>query len=92
MGAICNDYADQKVTLEVSLSNLLEDPNAERLTRLMREDISDSNIEVIYRQLAGFLLKLFNLSFDRISCLPSPKAEAQNPTLTRQLTLRIASS
>lgn len=37
----------------VSLSNLLEDPNAERPTRLMREGISDSDIEVIYRQLAN---------------------------------------
>jgi hypothetical protein len=50
----------------VSLSDLLEDPNAERPTRLMREDISDSDIEVIYRQLANFLLQLFKLDFDRI--------------------------
>ena len=33
----------------ISISNLLKDPNAERLTRLIREDISDSDIKVIYR-------------------------------------------
>jgi hypothetical protein len=40
----------------ISVSNLLKDPNAERPTRLMKEDISNSNIKVIYRQLANFLL------------------------------------
>ena len=68
----------------VSLSDLLEDPNAERPTRLMMEDISDSDIEVIYR----FLLQLFKLDFDRIGSLPSPRAEAQSPTPTRPLTFK----
>lgn len=72
----------------VSLSDLLEDPNAERPTRLMREDISDSDIVVIYRQLANFLLQLFKLNFDRIGSLPSPRAEAQSPTPTRPLTFK----
>jgi hypothetical protein len=74
----------------VSLSDLLEDPNAECPTRLMREDISDSDIEVIYRQLANFLLQLFKLDFDRIGSLPSPRAEAQSPTPTptRPLTFK----
>jgi hypothetical protein len=60
----------------ISVSDLLKDPNAERPTRLMREDISDSDIEVIYRQLANFLLQLFKLDFDRIGSLPSLTAEA----------------
>jgi len=72
----------------VSVSDLLKDPNAERPTRLMRENISDSDIEVIYRQLANFLLQLFELDFDRIGSLPSPTAEAQSPTLTRTLTFK----
>jgi hypothetical protein len=72
----------------VSLSDLLEDPNAERPTRLMREDISDSDIEVIYRQLANFLLQLFKLDFDRIGSLQSPRAEAQSPTPTHPLTFK----
>ena len=33
----------------VSLSDLLEDPNAKRPIRLIKEDISDSDIKVIYR-------------------------------------------
>jgi aminoglycoside phosphotransferase (APT) family kinase protein len=72
----------------VSLSDLLQDPNAERPTRLMREDISDSDIEVIYRQLANFLLQLFKLDFDRIGSLPSLKAGDQSPTPLRPLTFK----
>lgn len=64
----------------VSLSDLLKDPNAERPTRLMREDISDSNIEVIYRQLANYFLQLFKLDFDQIGSLPSPNDKVQNLT------------
>jgi hypothetical protein len=33
----------------VSASDVLKDPNAERPTRLIREDISDNDIEIIYR-------------------------------------------
>lgn len=72
----------------ISLSDLLQDPNAERPTRVMREDISDSDIEVIYRQMANFLLQLFKLDFDRIGNLPSPQVEAENPTPPRPLTLK----
>ncbi|KAG4422128.1 hypothetical protein IFR04_004755 [Cadophora malorum] len=39
----------------VSASDVLKDPNAERPTRLIREDISDSDIEVIYRQAHSIL-------------------------------------
>ena len=72
----------------VSLSDLLQDPKAERPSRVMREDISDSDIEVIYRQLANFLLQLFKLDFDRIGSLPSPQAEAENTTPPRPLTFK----
>ncbi|ESZ95861.1 phosphotransferase enzyme family protein [Sclerotinia borealis F-4128] len=70
----------------ISLSELLQDPNAE-LTRLMKEDISDSDIEIIYRQMANYLLQLFQLDFDQIGSLPSPKPGAA-PTLTRPLTFK----
>ena len=73
---------------DISVSDLLKDPNAERLTRLVREDIGDSDIEVIYRQLANFLLQLFELDFDQIGSLPSLKAKAQSYTLTRPLTFK----
>ncbi|XHG01533.1 hypothetical protein AWENTII_004911 [Aspergillus wentii] len=72
----------------VSLSDLLQDPNSKRPSRVVREDISDSDIEVIYRQLANFLLQLFKLDFDRIGSLVSPQAEAQSPELPRPLTFK----
>jgi len=71
---------------DVSLGDLLRDPNAERPSRVTREDISESDIEVIYRQMANFLLQLFELDFDRIGSLPSPHTEAQSPTPPRPLT------
>jgi len=73
----------------VSLSEILKDPNAEPPTRLMRGDISDSDIEFIYRQLANFLLQLFQLDFDRIGSLPSPEAEAPSPLSIRPLTFKV---
>ncbi|KAI2699397.1 hypothetical protein CBS147332_8283 [Penicillium roqueforti] len=63
----------------VSLSDLLRDPNAERPTRFMREDISDNDIEVIYRQMAKFLLQLFKLDFEQIGSLPNPKSQGTTP-------------
>lgn len=72
----------------VSLSDLLKNPNAERPTRLMREDISDNDIENIYRQLANYLLQLFKLDFDRICSLPWPGVEAQSDTPARPLTFK----
>ncbi|KAF2753264.1 hypothetical protein EJ05DRAFT_495010 [Pseudovirgaria hyperparasitica] len=63
VGIVYNDYANEKVTKKVTALNLiynktkvpvLRNPNAERPTRLIRENISDSNIE------------LFELDFDRI--------------------------
>ncbi|KAK2741550.1 hypothetical protein FQN55_008305 [Onygenales sp. PD_40] len=72
----------------VSLSDLLQDPNAESPSRVMREDMSDNDIEVIYRQMANFMLQLFNLHFDHIGSLPWPKDEAQHPTLPRPLTFK----
>lgn len=72
----------------VSLSDLLQDPNAERPGRVVREDISDYDLEVIYRQMANFLLQLFKLNFDRIGSLPLPQTEAKSPTPLRPLTFK----
>lgn len=56
----------------------------------MREDISDFNMEKIYRQLASFLLQLFKLDFDRIGSLPSPYPETQgSSTLARPITFKV---
>ncbi|KAL4914481.1 phosphotransferase enzyme family protein [Aspergillus aurantiobrunneus] len=72
----------------VSLNDLLQDPNAERPSRVMREDISDSDVDYIYRQLANFLLQLFKLEFDQISSLAMPEADAHSPTPPRPLTFK----
>lgn len=70
----------------VSLNELLKDPNADRLTRFMREDIDDDHVEYVYRQCANFMLQLFKLEFDRIGSLPSPRAEAEKSMPIRPLT------
>ncbi|OQE06526.1 hypothetical protein PENVUL_c017G05713 [Penicillium vulpinum] len=72
----------------VSLSSLLQKPNAEQPSRVIRDDISDSDIEVIYTQLANFLLQLFDLDFDQIGSIPSPEAETQSPTPPRPLAFK----
>ncbi|GAA85252.1 phosphotransferase enzyme family protein [Aspergillus luchuensis IFO 4308] len=74
----------------VSLSDLLQDHSAERPSRLMREDISDHDVEIIYRQMAGFLLQLFRLDFEQIGSLPPPPlTEAHRFTsLPRPLTFK----
>lgn len=77
------DYIDG-----VSLSETLRGSNTERPSRVMREDISDSDIECICRQLANFLLQLFRLHFDHIGSLPSPRTKAQSPTTPQPLTYK----
>lgn len=72
----------------VSLGTIIKDPNANPPSRVMREDISDSDIEVIYRQMANYLLQLFKLDFDRIGSLPSPETGSSNPTPPRPLTFK----
>ncbi|PGH15784.1 hypothetical protein AJ79_02164 [Helicocarpus griseus UAMH5409] len=72
----------------VSLSKILEDPNAENPSRVMREDMSDYDIDLIYRPMANFMLQLFDLDFDQIGSLPWPEDKAQHPTLSRPLTFK----
>ncbi|CAG7922453.1 unnamed protein product [Penicillium olsonii] len=72
----------------VGLSSLLQDPKAENSSRVVREDISDSDIEIIYRQLANFLLQILKLDFDQIGSLPSPQTECPRPTPPRPLTFK----
>ncbi|KAG4440783.1 hypothetical protein IFR05_003711 [Cadophora sp. M221] len=56
-----------------SVNHLLKDLNAAVDTRLIRENISDNDIEFLFRQIYCFQLQLFELDFDRISSLPTPK-------------------
>ncbi|PWY80150.1 phosphotransferase enzyme family protein [Aspergillus eucalypticola CBS 122712] len=72
------------------LSDLLRDPNAERPSRLMREDISGHDVETIYRQMAGIMLQLFKVDFDQIGSLPPPplKQAHCSTSLPRPLTFK----
>ncbi|KAF1948849.1 hypothetical protein CC80DRAFT_458589 [Byssothecium circinans] len=47
---------------------LRKDPN----DRFMRDDITDDDVEFIYRQMSQILLKLFRLNFENIGSLPTP--------------------
>ncbi|KAK7429748.1 hypothetical protein QQZ08_003774 [Neonectria magnoliae] len=73
----------------VCLNDLFTDPNEAEHTRLLREDISDGDVEVIYRQPANFLLQLFSLDFDTIGSLPSLEAKFESPMPKRPLTYKV---
>ncbi|KAH9211811.1 hypothetical protein DL95DRAFT_464505 [Leptodontidium sp. 2 PMI_412] len=69
----------------VSLNDLLKDPNDG--TRLLREDLNDEEIEIIYRQFAKFLLQLLKLDFEQIGSLDSPTPGLRFPI--RPLTWKV---
>ncbi|KAK3327799.1 hypothetical protein B0T19DRAFT_461065 [Cercophora scortea] len=59
----------------VSLKNILRDDEAEGSV-LLRNDLDDREVEIIYRQLAQFMLQIFELSFNQIGDLPLESATA----------------
>lgn len=72
----------------VSLSDIFRNPGSQNPSRVIREDISDDDIEIVYRQMANYLLQLFRLDFGRIDSLPPPQGQFQGPTLRRPLTFK----
>lgn len=42
-------------------------------SRLLREDIPERDVELVYSQMANIILQLFGIDFDRIGNLPTPK-------------------
>jgi hypothetical protein len=69
------------------LTDCLGNPEAATPVRLMREDISDSDVEFLFRQMANIQLQLFQLNFDRIGSLPTPKTGFPAPI--RPLTWKV---
>lgn len=68
----------------VSLEEILRgDP----LKRLIRDDISDTTMEQVYRQMAQIQLKLFRLNFEKIGSLPTPVTGFPAPA--RPLTFKV---
>lgn len=72
----------------ISLNDLLKNTN--NGTRLLRDDLTDDEMEIIYRQISGFLLQLFKLDFDHIGNLESPIPELRFPA--RPLTWKVHDS
>lgn len=68
----------------VSVSHLLR---KDKQTRLLKSDISDGDIEFLYKQFAYIQLQLFQLDFDRIGSLPTPKTGF--PVPIRPLTFKV---
>ncbi|KAJ5729042.1 uncharacterized protein N7483_003550 [Penicillium malachiteum] len=69
-----------------SLLDILIDQDDEHPTRLMREDISRDDVKKIYRQMANFMLQMYQIDFDRIGSLPWP--ENEGTSLPRPLTFK----
>ncbi|KAK3680705.1 phosphotransferase enzyme family protein, partial [Podospora appendiculata] len=53
----------------VSLKDILRGDEAEG-SMLLRNDLDDRDIEIIYRQLARFMLQIFDLNFSQVGDLP----------------------
>lgn len=52
-----------------SLGNVFMDSQS----GLLKEDLRDDDIESIYRQMARFMLELFQIIFDKIGSIPTPQ-------------------
>ncbi|KAJ5775788.1 uncharacterized protein N7511_000799 [Penicillium nucicola] len=59
----------------VCLSDILRGGDS----RLLNEEISDTEIELIYKQIAQFMVQIFNIDFDQIGNLPTPKIKYRTP-------------
>ncbi|KAE8164665.1 hypothetical protein BDV40DRAFT_298230 [Aspergillus tamarii] len=64
----------------VCLNNVLGDCDS----RLLKEEISEIDVEYVYRQMAQFMLQLFPIDFDHIGSLPTRKTKFA--ALSRPLT------
>ncbi|CAG8049799.1 unnamed protein product [Penicillium olsonii] len=49
-------------------------------SRLLKKEISDSDLEIVYRQIANFMLQIFEINFERIGSLPTPRTGYSTPT------------
>ncbi|KAI2455093.1 hypothetical protein LOY97_005752 [Ophidiomyces ophidiicola] len=70
------------------LDDFLKSRNVEKPTNLMRENIRDNEVEIIYRQMANYMLQLFKLDSHRIGSLPWPGAGSKCTTPPRPLTFK----
>ncbi|KAL4918359.1 hypothetical protein BDW62DRAFT_181801 [Aspergillus aurantiobrunneus] len=59
----------------ISLNNVLGGPGS----RLLREEVPNTDLEYLYRQMARIMLQLFQIEFDRIDGLPTPVTKFPAP-------------
>lgn len=70
----------------IHLGQYLQNPDEPRGP--MREDLKNSDIEVLYEQMTGFMLQIFKIDFARIGSLPSPIPDGLMPTPAHPLTFK----
>lgn len=70
------------------LNDLLTDPDETEPTRLLKEDVSDGGIEVIYRQFANLLLQLFSRELNSIGSLQPLETQPGSLMPKRPLTYK----
>ncbi|KAJ5145893.1 uncharacterized protein N7515_000457 [Penicillium bovifimosum] len=56
-------------------------------SRLLKKEIPDSDLEIVYSQIANFMLQIFEINFDRIGSLPTARTGYSAPI--RPLTWKI---
>ena len=68
---ILMEYMDGVPLRNVLGKEKTDDPES----RLLREDVSDTDLAFVYRQMAQIMLQLFKLDFSEIGSLPTPKTK-----------------
>ncbi|CAG8917487.1 unnamed protein product [Penicillium salamii] len=48
-------------------------------SRLLKKEISDSDLRIVYRQIANFMLQIFEINFERIGSLPTTRTGYSTP-------------
>lgn len=56
-------------------------------SRLLKEEIPESDVEYVYQQMARVMLQLFQIDFDKIGNLPTPSTKYAAPR--RPLTWKV---
>ncbi|KAJ5358220.1 Aminoglycoside phosphotransferase [Penicillium brevicompactum] len=49
--------------------------------RLLKTDVSEGDLKIVYRQMANFMLQIFEIDFERIGSLPTPITGYSPPAL-----------
>ncbi|KAL6236317.1 hypothetical protein BDW75DRAFT_250229 [Aspergillus navahoensis] len=79
--SISPEHADEKVAMEVEALLFIQEKTSIPVPKFYAwEEISDADIEYVYRQMAHVMLQLFKLDFNHIGNLPTPKTTFPAPS------------